>query len=606
MVINLINPETLELEDVLTLYESVQWVTCYNAPDGKFQIDCGIQYFYKFKEDMYVENSDDPEHIGVIKKIQTLRSNEKESVRITGIMLEKDILSHRVAKGIYTYIDVMPTIVIYNLLYQAMFDTVELSRQMSNLGNIFIPASIEIPDITTIDYSSKYPNLSDEIYTLIQNANLGFKAKLNKDTKKIDLYFYVGIDHTEGSDEPIILSRDYGTALEVDYSKDSSQNITNLIAIGEDNVYVEVQKGGPSGIQRIEKAIDVSGEAPWPTYMVEKSGEGGNYYRYKKVVPEGFVTNQDIWEKYSVERIDTTRVVYDSVTYRVDRTMPVSEALQTYPSLAASATLNRDVGLLLGSDISTAGAVTSAIASLSENPSGEILLGFSVHTSDGVSESSQATPLSSNDNSENVKSTDSINQNPAVKSKVNSGGSTLDNSAEVEKLTLKLSEENMTVYVGKSEMAFVTVPVTYYEDRDFIEYVYVDPGKSPSNATSIIEGSIDSGNILYYENFEEIKMEISKYKDTLTKIANLYLNNFSISESIDVKLYELSNQRFRHEYNLGDILTAKDKEIGFAKDLRVTSAIEIWDSKGYSVSVTLGTNVPSLTNRIKFLSKGGN
>lgn len=606
MRLNLINPDTLDLEGVLTLYESVQWVTCYNSPDGKFQINCGMQYFSKVKKDMYVENSEDPEHIGVVKKIQTLRSNEKESIQITGIMLEKDILSHRVAKGIYTYMDIMPTFVIYNLMYQAMFETVELSRQMTNLGTITIPDDSEIPDMELINYSSKYPNLSSEVYTLMQNINLGFKAKLNKTTKKIDLEFYVGTDHTEGSDDPIILSRNYGTALEVDYSIDSSQDITNLIAIGEDNVYVEVQRGTPTGNQRIEKSIDVAGEVPWPTYSVEKPNEdGGQYFRYKKVTPDGFISNQDIWEKYNVDRIETTETRYRKVTYTEQETMSVADAIKNYPNVALSAVLDKKAGLLVGSATSTAGAVTAASKALSKSSTGKKTVGYSISTPPVASNTSlQAQTFSLK--SKSKKPSKAKTKKPAVKSKVNSGGSTANASKDVTKLVAKMEDEQVTIDVEKSKLESYQVTTVTYEDRDFVEYVYVDPGNSPSEATKVIEGSIASGNVMMYENFEENKVELSIYKDTLTKAANAYLNTFITSESIDVKLYPLSNQRFRHEYNLGDILTAKDKEIGFATDLRVTSVTEVWDSKGYSVSVTLGTNVPSLTNRIKFLSKGGN
>lgn len=608
MRLNLINPDTLELEEVLTLYESVQWKTCYNTSDGKFQINCGMQYFSKVRTDMYVENSEDPEHIGVIKKIQTLRSNEKESIQITGIMLEKDILSHRVAKGIYTYMSVMPTFAIYNLIYQAMFETVELSRHMTNLGSITIPDDDEIPDMELTNYSSKYPNLSNEIYALMQNIDLGFRAKLNKATKKIDLNFYVGTDHTEGSDDPIILSRDYGTALEVDYTKDSSQNITNLIVIGEDNVYVEVQKGEPNGSNMIEKSIDVSGEVPWPTYSVEKPDEeGGQYFRYKKVTPDGFISNQDIWEKYNVDRIETTETRYREVTYIEQETMSVADAVRNYPNVALSAVLDKKAGLLVGSAVSTTGAVNAVSKSLSKVSSGKKTVGYSISTPpEPTATSLQAQTLSLKSKSKSSSKTKTKTKKSPVKSKVNSAGATASASKDVTKLVANLADEQITIGVEKSELQPYQVTIVTYEDRDFVEYVYVDPGNSPSEATKVIEGSVASGNVMMYENFEENKVELSIYKDSLTKAANTYLNAFATSESIDVKLYPLSNQRFRHEYNLGDILTAKDKEIGFATDLRVTSATEVWDSKGYSVSVTLGTNVPSLTNRIKFLSKGGN
>ena len=606
MRLNLINPDTLELEGVLTLYESVQWVTCYNSPDAKFQINCGMQYFNKVRKDMYVENSEDPEHIGVIKKIQTLRSNEKESIQITGIMLEKDILSHRVAKGIYAYMDVMPTFVIYNLMYQAMFETVELNRKMTNLGTITIPDDSEIPDMELTNYSSKYPNLSNEVYALMQNIDLGFRAKLNKTTKKIDLEFYVGTDHSEGSNDPIVLSRNYGTALEVDYSIDSSQNITNLIAIGEDNVYAEVQRGTSTGNQMIEKSIDVSGEIPWPTYSVEKPDEdGGQYFRYKKVTPDGFISNQAIWEKYNVDRIETTQTRYRKVTYVEQETMSVADAIKNYPNVALSAVLDKKAGLLVGSAVSTKGAIDAASKTLSKASTGEKTVGYSISTPpEPTTTSLQAQALSLKSKSKSSSNTKT--KKKSVKSKVNSSGTSTSAAKSATKLVAKMSGEQVTIDVKRTELEAYEVTVVTYEDRDFVEYVYADPGNSPSEATKVIEGSIASGNVLMYENFEENKVELSIYKDALTKAANSYLNTFITSESINVKLYPLSNQRFRHEYNLGDILTAKDKDIGFAADLRVTSATEVWDSKGYSVSITLGTNVPSLTNRIKFLSKGGN
>ena len=58
-------------------------------------------------------------------------------------------------------------------------------------------------------------------------------------------------------------------------------------------------------------------------------------------------------------------------------------------------------------------------------------------------------------------------------------------------------------------------------------------------------------------------------------------------------------------YNLGDIVTARNRVQGFSKDFILTSVVETWDSKGYSIEITLGDDVPSLTKRIKLLSKDG-
>ena len=110
---------------------------------------------------------------------------------------------------------------------------------------------------------------------------------------------------------------------------------------------------------------------------------------------------------------------------------------------------------------------------------------------------------------------------------------------------------------------------------------------------------------MYYENFEAVKIDEVKYREALINKAKSYLKTYITGESLDVTPYALSNVIYKKTYNVGDIITAKDKKFGFYVDMRVSSVSEVWDSKGHTVSLTLGDSVPSLTNRIKLISKGG-
>ena len=121
---------------------------------------------------------------------------------------------------------------------------------------------------------------------MLQSLNIGVKARINRKTKKIDIEFYTGRDYTFGSDDAVVFSPERGTVLETDYTIDSSQNITDIVLIGEDNLILQANRERKEDELMIEKSIDVSSECPWPTYRVEKPEEdGGQYFRYKKYSP---------------------------------------------------------------------------------------------------------------------------------------------------------------------------------------------------------------------------------------------------------------------------------------------------------------------------------
>lgn len=630
MRLNIIDPNTLELIAVLSNYESVQWNPTFNTPDGSFQIDCSVDYIGILKNEYLIENTAELEHIGVIKKVQTVSTNEKVKLKVEGIMLEKDIMYKRVIKAFVMYQDIHPADVIDNLMGICLTDPAESERKMVNVGEVNVPLKDDFgEDVKDIQYSCNYANLGDEIFALIQNADLGIKAHINHETNKIDIDFYFGLDRTAGSDDAIIFSPERGTVIGTEYLVDSSQNITNIVAIGESNIILQAEREIQDNEPLVEKSIDLSSEIPWPTYQVEKPDEeGGRYYRYVKYTPpENFITNRDVWEKYEVEKITTQETCYREVEVPGEKREISEEEIFYNSELSRAKRIIRKEGVLLDSAVSVAKAIEGYKKNEGSVANKVKTIGY-LYKAKSLLESTQnvkvknsiAVFASSKSNKSKISSAKKV-----VKSMKNVVGAIKGNSSKLYGLSptltpRQLGELSVSALEGKTDSDgnikyYVTdmataveeyqAEVVTYETKDFIEYVYVNIGQDPSGASVIIQGSVASGDVMYYENYEDVKIEESQYREILMQKAEDYLKTFVISESIGITPYKLSNMIYGVNYNLGDIVTARNKVQGFSKDFILTSVSEIWDSKGYSIEITLGDDVPSLTNRIKLISKDG-
>lgn len=630
MRLNIIDPSNLDLIGVLSNYESVQWNPKFNTPDGSFTINCSVDYSDLMQIERYVENTEEPEHIGVIKRVQTVSSNQKESLQIQGVMLEKDIFYKRVLKAWIMYQDMHPITALENIIGLCITDPAEPSRKLNTVGEIFFPKEADLPDVEKTQYSANYPNLGDEVFTLIQNMNIGVKACINHVTNLIDITFYSGVDCSLGSDNPVVFSPERGTVLETTYSKDSSQNFTELTVIGDGNVVLEAEREREDNEPIVEKSLNLSSEVPYPTYAVEKpDAEGGRYYRYKRYnPPAGFITNRDVWEKYEVERIETTDTLYNRVESTEYNDYTVGELMKNSEILSEGKVVSK-VGTTTGAAMS----VKQAFSNFARNAgftNTYKTIGYLPVPKNSTKSSSKAKKLvparaskqskkpsskpSKKSTTKNVskKSSKSSSTKGTSSSKtalgVVSGGLAASGklASDLVKVVGKIdTEQNVTVATSNVSFEPYTVTTITYETRDFLEYVYVNIGLPPTSATKIIEGSVENNDVTYYENFVETKVSESEYREVLLKKAKEYLKTFVISESVSIEPYKLSNMVYRKNYQLGDIVTARNKIYGFSVDLRITGVTEVWDSKGYSIDISLGDNVPTLTNRIKLLSKGG-
>lgn len=552
-------------------------------------------------------------------------------------MLEKDLFSKRVVKAWIVYQDINLTMALESIIALCITEPPEPSRVVPNIGEIIIPKDEDIPDIQKTDYSTNFPNLEDEIFNLLQSLNIGVKARINRKTKKIDIEFYTGRDYTFGSDDAVVFSPERGTVLETDYTIDSSQNITDIVLIGEDNLILQANRERKEDELMIEKSIDVSSECPWPTYRVEKPEEdGGQYFRYKKYSPPpGFITNRDVWEKYAVDRIETTETLYKEVVSETEKPIDI-EDLFTHAEVIPTTRVNPFNGTILSTPV----PVSSALAAVNRNVSIDKKLPIGLLIGGGVKKASAKTMSISRNTEEAIFIDDPNAVKPPNYSKPAFRSLKATSKKTTNHLGVVKGKENVLSVVGDRGLGNTIRPPTRvpignrlegtldnlgdllltqrevtmepyevttvtYETKDFLDYVYVNIGDPPSDATKVIQGSVASEDVMYYENFEEVRVTESQYRETLMKKAQNYLRTFVLSQNVSVTPYYLSNVEYDKAYTLGDIVTARNSKLGYTVDLRVTQATKTWDSKGYTLNITLGESIPTLTHRIRLIAKGG-
>lgn len=63
----------------------------------------------------------------------------------------------------------------------------------------------------------------------------------------------------------------------------------------------------------------------------------------------------------------------------------------------------------------------------------------------------------------------------------------------------------------------------------------------------------------------------------------------------------LINGPFKYEkdWNLGDIVTVKNKDWGVSIDTRITELTEIYEQAGFRLDVVFGESLPTLTEKLK-------
>lgn len=77
------------------------------------------------------------------------------------------------------------------------------------------------------------------------------------------------------------------------------------------------------------------------------------------------------------------------------------------------------------------------------------------------------------------------------------------------------------------------------------------------------------------------------------------LKEYKLTETLTAEIAQGGSFEYLKHWNLGDLVTVSDREIGLMQDLRITEISESYEAKSSQISVTLGTSPERLSRVIK-------
>lgn len=116
----------------------------------------------------------------------------------------------------------------------------------------------------------------------------------------------------------------------------------------------------------------------------------------------------------------------------------------------------------------------------------------------------------------------------------------------------------------------------------------------------IVVDKDEEGNVTgEHEETEEVEIPWERYEPLLLQRGNEKLEECKEVQTFDSKINVLGNNRYKEDFDLGDIVTVVDKKWGIRIDVRITEIEEVYEQQGLSVNVIFGNNIPTIIDKIK-------
>ncbi|AVP66025.1 hypothetical protein C3B64_17970 [Clostridium botulinum] len=110
----------------------------------------------------------------------------------------------------------------------------------------------------------------------------------------------------------------------------------------------------------------------------------------------------------------------------------------------------------------------------------------------------------------------------------------------------------------------------------------------------------DEGNVTgEHEEDQEVEIPWERYRPLLIQRGKEKLEECQEVQTFDSKINTLGNNKYKRDYDLGDIVTVVDKNWGIRIDTRITEIEEVYEEKGLEVNVVFGNNIPTIIDKIK-------
>ena len=572
MEIYVLDKNLNRIESPIDLYESFQWSPKFNDV-GSFQLDCPLEFFDILQKGLYIENTEDKKHAGVIEYLEKKTNDDGfESLMVKGRMLES-IFDRRIALGNYQYQAVQPAAIISDLLTQNAINPTDSSRVIPNLVIGNMPDS----SIGSIDYGTSNSHLLSEILNICKSAKLGLSVHVN-DSNQIQVDLYQGENRTEQANTTTI----------VEYI-----NINNLVNNGDFTSQLSDWNVQAFGITIVTEGnvsqYRVKKEKLWDKYWwppEPKEGEEQKYYK------------DPLYAGY----------VYQNVTLNNEHMYYIS-AVFNNPSSTVLGYGVKDGEQCTLSGVRTEGTVRkSCLYVPPKSGTYQAVLGYGDFPNEEEFEGTTA--YSDGLIVVDLTETFGVGKEPTLdwcNTRIIWSSGILQYRDE----KIQFIENPNEPLVFSRERDNVITAEYSKDTTNLVTYMYV---KGEGDVTTFVNTEEKTGvdRIECYLDLsytiprviDGVEIPLASYTAMLQTEARNQLEQLVVSELIDIQLYLLSNIQYGRDFELGDVVSCMDEKIGFSTDLRITSVNQVWDTNGYSIALTLGTPVPNLIDTIKLVAKG--
>lgn len=212
---------------VIDEYNSLIWTTrYYTCGDFELCVDIDEKTNGLFHKGYYIMREDD-ENVGVVEKIQIVKTEDDQETLIVSGRFLPSILGRRIISK-QTIVSGAVSDCVNTLLTNEVINPTISARQIEN----FILASYSFTDMMQAQYTGA--NLLEKISEICQTYGLGFKVTLN-DQNQFVFQLFEGTDHSYGQSENpyVVFSDKYDNLLSSQYVEDYQNIVTDVLVAGE-------------------------------------------------------------------------------------------------------------------------------------------------------------------------------------------------------------------------------------------------------------------------------------------------------------------------------------------------------------------------------------
>jgi len=240
----------LEFKGILEGYSSLRWVRRYNKI-GEFELHCALtkESLALLQRESIIYKKGDTEAGYIETRNLSQDAEGKEVLVIKGKFLT-GYLNRRIVWGT-EILNTTSEVAMRSLVSNSSISATDTNR---NINNLILGTLNNFTD--NVDYQTSYKNVADELESLGNTSNLGYRINFDTINKKLIFETYKGLDRSvnQSVNARCIFSKEFENILEQEYT-DSLNNYKNLCLVGgmgEGVARKLVTIGNSNGLDRFE------------------------------------------------------------------------------------------------------------------------------------------------------------------------------------------------------------------------------------------------------------------------------------------------------------------------------------------------------------------